>query len=104
MNKRTIAIFTLFGCMVLAGMAAVLVLQINDSANAADERAANLERIEIIAALACERGERLQAKKSPIVKDELNKNGFILISTGCQRFVDLVNEDLTFDQDRVMLK
>lgn len=97
-------VLILFGAFALLGIAAVLILQISDSSNAADERAANLERIEVIAALVCERGDRAQAGKSPIFKDDLNRNGYIKISSGCQRFVDLVQEDLVFDKDRVRPK
>lgn len=104
MSKRTIATFTLFGSIVLGAVILLLIVQLNQSSQATEEREANMERIRVIAALDCDRGERLQAGKSPLVKKDLTEKGFVLISPACQRFVDLLDEDLIFAKDRVMLK
>ena len=105
MTRRTIATFTVFGCMVLGAVVLVLVLQISDSNRAAKERADNLRRIETLGALTCERSVR-QNKGTENVElgNEISTRGFVTISAECQRFVDLLRVDLLYEQGRVEIK
>ena len=80
--------------VVLAGLAAVLYLQIKDSAAAADERASNQRQIQVLSATVCEAAR--QGSKADLRK-ELDDEGSIKVSANCQRVVSLIEEDLIYD-------
>jgi hypothetical protein len=94
----------LFGTLAVAAIGILVLFLLNESSKADDERKSNSESIQVISALVCERGERIEEGKSPVVKDELNVKGFVTISLECQRFVDLLDEDLEYTGGQVRIK
>lgn len=97
----------LFGALAVAAIGVLVLFLINESSKADEERKTNHESIQIISALTCERADRLTKNsnnKNPVVRKELDNKGFVSISPECQRFVDLLDEDLEYTGGQVRIK
>lgn len=103
-GRNPLTLIVLCMAIMVAGLTLALYLQIKDSSNAAEERAANHQAIQVLGSLTCERATRLDNDEDADLYGELNKKGFVSISPECQRFVGLLQEDLVYDNEKVILR
>ena len=92
----------LFGALVLAGVVGLLIFQLSESSKADKEREYNRRAVDVNGALTCERVQRGQPP--PSFQDELDAKGYVTISPHCQRYVQLLGEDLVYENGRVLLR
>jgi hypothetical protein len=103
-NRRALMSIILFGALAVAAIGVLVLALVNESSKAEDERADNQRAIQVNAALACERGERLKDDRNTDLAGEINKKGFVQISLGCQNFVAVLQEDLVFSGGQVKIQ
>ena len=65
----------LFGALAVAAIGVLVLALVNESSKAEDERADNQRAIQVIAALSCERGERLRTDRNTDLAAELKQEG-----------------------------
>ena len=90
----------LFAALALAGIVAILLIVLSEANKADDERTSNRRQIQVLAAATCELANR---SPPPELKKELDEKGFVRISASCQRFVDLLERELLYEDGRIKL-
>lgn len=104
MNRRALLSIILFGALAVAAIGLLVLYLLSESSKAEDDRADNQRAIQVIAALTCERAERIRDGRDVNFTKELNQKGFVQISLTCQNFVSTLEKDLVFDGGQVKIK
>ena len=104
MNRRALMSMALFGALAVAAIGLLVLFLVNESSKAEDERADNQRSIQVIAALTCERAERIRDGKNVNFPKELSQKGFVQISLTCQNFVSTLGKDLVFTDGQVKVQ